>query len=145
MENHAIIIEDASDEERNAWYDLCDIFIMPARQIEGDVEGFGIVYLEAGLHGKPVIAGDSGGVRDAVVDNLNGLLVNPESGSEIAAAIVKLARDEALRKRLGEQGRERALKNFDWKKQVERIYKIISNNNKRFPEASPGYQPPLPP
>ena len=52
------------------------IFIMPARNIAGDFEGFGIVYLEANLAKKPVIAGDSGGVRDAVVHNLNGLVVD---------------------------------------------------------------------
>ena len=52
---------------------------MTSKKIEDDFEGFGIVYLEANLAGKPVIAGDSGGVRDAVHDNLNGLLVIPDN------------------------------------------------------------------
>ena len=116
-----ILISDADDEELNAWYELCDIFIMPSRNIKGDFEGFGIVYLEANLHGKPVIAGDSGGVRDAVVNNVNGLLVNPESTTEIKNAIIKLCKDEGLANKLGQQGKERAIKDFNWEKQIASI------------------------
>ena len=121
-----ILIDKASDEETASFYDLCDIFIMPAREIDGDFEGFGIVYLEANAHGKPVIAGDSGGVRDAVIDGVNGLLVNPESTDEIANAIIKLSKDEGLRKKLGEQGRER-VKQFDWKNQADKVKKVYKS------------------
>jgi phosphatidylinositol alpha-1,6-mannosyltransferase len=127
LNKSAIIITDATDEERNSWYDLCDIFIVAGRQIGSDVEGFGIVYLEAGLHGKPVIAGDSGGVHDAVEDNLNGLLIDATDTAAIARVVSGLAQDESLRHQLGEQGRERAINRFDWAKQVEKIYKTISN------------------
>jgi len=122
-----VLIDKASDEEVTAFYGFCDIFIMPAREINGDFEGFGIVYLEANLHSKPVIAGDSGGVRDAVVDGVNGLLVNPESTDEITNAIIKLAKDESLRKKLGEQGRERAEKEFGWEGQVYKVCKVIKS------------------
>ena len=90
LDEHVLLITDATDEEVNAWYELCDMFIMPAREEDGDFEGFGIVYLEANSYSKPVIAGDSGGVRDAVKDGVNGLLVNPESVEEIKNAIIKL-------------------------------------------------------
>jgi phosphatidylinositol alpha-1,6-mannosyltransferase len=123
LSDDVILITDASDEDAQAWYELCDIFIMPARDIDGDVEGFGIVYLEANAHGKPVIAGDSGGVRDAVKPDLNGLLVNPESAAEIRDAILKLCKDEFLRRRLGQQGRE-WVKSFVWEKKVEKIYNV---------------------
>lgn len=125
LEKNVIIITNADDEEKNCWYNLCDIFIMPARTIGDDFEGFGIVYLEANLAGKPVIAGDSGGVRDAVQDGLNGLLVNPENINEIADAVIKLAKDENLRKKLGEQGRERAVNEFNWEKQTQIIYQLM--------------------
>lgn len=125
LEEHVRLITDANDEEVQAWYELCDIFIMPARQIGGDFEGFGIVYLEANAHGKPVIAGDSGGVRDAVVDCVNGLLVDPEKVEVIADAIVKLCKDKTLRKRLGEQGRER-VKEFGWERQVAKLKQVTS-------------------
>lgn len=125
LQKNIILITDADDEEKNCWYNICDIFIMPARTIGDDFEGFGIVYLEANLAGKPVIAGDSGGVRDAVEDEVNGLLVNPENTDEIADAIIKLAKDENLRKKLGEQGKERAVKEFNWEKQVQIIYQLM--------------------
>lgn len=127
LEKHAIVLTESTDQERNAWYDLCDIFILAGRQIGSDVEGFGIVYLEAGLHGKPVIAGDSGGVRDAVEDNLNGLLIDPTDTAAIARAITGLAQDETLRRQLGQQGRERATMRFSWEKQITKLHKLISN------------------
>jgi phosphatidylinositol alpha-1,6-mannosyltransferase len=125
VKNKIIFLGQISDEDRWAWLELCDIFIMPSRNIAGDYEGFGIVYLEANLAGKPVVAGDSGGVRDAVINNINGFLVNPESVEEIAAAVIKLAADPELRKALGEQGKRRAVENFNAKKQVEKIFKIL--------------------
>ncbi|PIR92274.1 hypothetical protein COU01_02655 [Candidatus Falkowbacteria bacterium CG10_big_fil_rev_8_21_14_0_10_44_15] len=124
IQNNVLLITNADDSEVNSWYELCDIFIMPARNIDGDFEGFGIVYLEANAYGKPVIAGDSGGVRDAVQNGVNGLLVDPESVEEISNAIIKLAQDESLRKKLGEQGRERA-RQFNWQVQVEKVMKAL--------------------
>ncbi len=132
-----------NDEEKWAWLNLCDIFIMPTREIRrgatnaahannkmkgGDFEGFGIVYLEANLACKPVIAGESGGVGDAVINMENGLFVNSENVGEISHAITKLALDKNLRKKLGEQGRQRALKNFKWGNKVKLIYNLIIHN-----------------
>ena len=127
LEKHVRIINQAADAERDDWYDLCDIFIMTSRNINGDFEGFGIVYLEANLAGKPVIAGRSGGVEDAVIDGLNGLLVDQEDTEKIASAVIKLALDSKLRQRLGQRGRERALKEFNWKKQILKIQNFINN------------------
>ncbi|MEI6597163.1 MAG: glycosyltransferase family 4 protein [bacterium] len=125
LENNVKIISNVSDEERNAWYGLCDIFIMTSRNIAGDFEGFGIVYLEANLAGKPVIAGRSGGVGDAVIDGLNGLLVNPEDTSQITSAVIKLALNPGLRQKLGERGKERAINDFNWRKQINKIYNFF--------------------
>ncbi len=125
LKESTIVITDAGNGEKNIWYNICDTFIMPSRSIDGDFEGFGIVYLEANLAGKPVIAGDSGGVRDAVRGGVNGLLVNPENAGEIKDAIIKLAKDKRLREKLGRQGRERAIKEFNWEKQVNKVYKLI--------------------
>jgi len=125
IKNKIIFLGQISDDDKWAWLELCDIFIMPSRDIAGDYEGFGIVYLEANLAGKPVIAGDSGGVRDSVINNINGLLVNPENAQEITAAVIKLAADPELRKALGEQGKRRAVENFNAKKQVEKLYNLM--------------------
>ena len=120
-----IFLGQITDDDKWAWLELCDIFIMPSRNINGDYEGFGIVYLEANLAGKPVIAGDSGGVRDAVINNINGLLVNPENAQEIAAVVIKLASDAKLRQDLGSQGKRRVVENFNAKKLVEKLYREL--------------------
>lgn len=115
------------DRDKWAWLKACDIFIMPSREETGDFEGFGVVYLEAGLAGKPVIAGDSGGVRDAVKGAITGILVDPEKIDRIAGSIILLAQDRALRVKLGEQARERILAEFNWEGQVKKVLKIINN------------------
>lgn len=123
-----IFVGDISETEKWAWLKLCDIFIMPSRNIKGDFEGFGLVYLEANLSAKPVIAGDAGGVRDAVIDGQNGLLVNPEDVVSIREAIIKLADDPARRERLGRFGQERALQDFSWERQAAKLAAVLKNS-----------------
>ncbi len=114
-----------TEEEKWVWYDLCDLFVLPSREEEGNMEGFGIVYIEANLAGKTVIAGDSGGIKDAVKDGVNGVLVDPNNVNRISDAIIELAQNEDLRNKLGEQGRQRAIENFNWEKQIKQIYDFI--------------------
>ena len=102
----------------------CSVFIMPSRNIAGDFEGFGIVYLEAGLCQKPVIAGNSGGVADAVLDSETGFLLNPESPADLAQAIQTLAEDENLRTRMGQQGKIHA-QSFFWNIQAEKFSQFL--------------------
>jgi len=116
---------EVSDLEKWSFLDLCDIFVMPARAINGDFEGFGIVYLEANLYGKPVIAGNSGGVSDAVVNNETGLLIDPENISEIADAIKLLVNSPEKRLSLGTTGRERVLRDFLWSSQIKKLYENL--------------------
>jgi len=131
--NNVIFLGEVADKEKWAWLSLCDIFIMPARNIDGDFEGFGIVYLEANLAGKPVIAGDSGGTKDAVQGAYSGILVDPENISRIAGAVIGLAQDAKLIIKLGEQGRERAINEFNWEKQIDKIYNVIHRLPERLP------------
>ncbi|MCX6745467.1 MAG: glycosyltransferase family 4 protein [Candidatus Parcubacteria bacterium] len=125
VRGNLIIAEDIPNSNLSAFYDLANIFIMPARQIGEDIEGFGIVYLEANLFSKPVIAGRSGGVEDAVLDGQTGILVNPESVQEIGSAILRLFNDPELANKLGIQGKERVLLEFQWPKQIEKIKNIL--------------------
>lgn len=121
-----IFTGEISEEEKWTFLSLSDIFVMPARNIAGDFEGFGIVFLEAGLLAKPVIAGKSGGISDAVSHNYSGLMVDPESKNEISEAILKLLNNKKLNHDLGEGGRERALNKFNWKKQTKNIYDFLN-------------------
>jgi glycosyltransferase involved in cell wall biosynthesis len=81
----------------------------------GDVEGYGIVYDEAHLCGKPCIAADIGGAPEAVHDEFDGLLVPPGDIAALAAAIRRLAGDPGLVRSFGMKGRDRILaKQYDW-------------------------------
>jgi phosphatidylinositol alpha-1,6-mannosyltransferase len=123
--DHLTICEDIPDTNLPSYYDMADVFIMPARQIGSDVEGFGIVYLETNSFGKPVIAGKSGGASEAVLDGQTGVLVDPEDVSQIARAIINLMTNDEYAMKLGAQGKERVLKEFQWPVQVEKIKNLL--------------------
>jgi glycosyltransferase involved in cell wall biosynthesis len=92
------------------YYSACDIFALLTSFDEkaASIEGFGIVYVEAGYFGKPVLATEIGGVIDAVHHEKNGLLVEPDDSEGITQAFLRLCRDSSLRKKLGQTGRELA-------------------------------------
>jgi len=117
-----------NEEEKKMWMKNCDIFIMPSRNIKGDVEGFGIVYLEAGLAGKAVVAGRSGGVEDAVLDYETGILVDADNPDSIYDAVLELYRDFDLRAELAYNGMKRVLSSFLWKEQARKFFNYINRN-----------------
>lgn len=106
-------------------YALSDVFAMPSREQERDVEGFGLVFLEASASGKPVVGGRSGGIPDALVEGRTGLLVDPQDPDDIAAALTRLLGDEPLARRLGEQGRARVVSDFTWAGVGDRVQAIV--------------------
>jgi phosphatidyl-myo-inositol dimannoside synthase len=114
------------DEERNAWLRRTDLLAMPSRLPRDGLagEGFGIVYLEAGTYGKPVVAGNVAGALDAVSDGETGLLVDPTDASAVAEAITRLLLDRALAARLGAAGAERA-RRFAWPQIVGRVRELL--------------------
>ena len=117
-----------SDGELGSYYALCDVFTMISREIpeKGDVEGFGIVYLEANLFGKPVVAGRSGGVPDAVLDGQTGLMVDPDNPLDVANALIRLLLDPVLAHRLGEAGRARVLEEFSGQSAVQKLHDVMA-------------------
>jgi phosphatidyl-myo-inositol dimannoside synthase len=90
--------------ELPGYYDAADVFAMPCRTRRGglDVEGLGIVYLEASATGLPVVGGDSGGAPDAILDGETGYVVRDERG--VVARVTKLLRDPAKARAMGEKG-----------------------------------------
>ncbi len=108
------------------YYCAADLFVMPSRHIPGEsVEGFGIVYAEAGYYGLPVIGGRAGGVPEVVLDGRTGLLVDPENPADIAAAIVSLLEDPAWRRELGAAGRTRVHEDLTWSHVAARVARAI--------------------
>jgi len=126
LSDHAKIISRVDDKELAILYSLANLFTMAVRELPGgDVEGFGIVYLEAGLFNLPVIAGRSGGAVEAVEDNKSGLVVDPENPTAISNAIIKILNNTELATELGRYGRQRALDRFTWPKQSEKLEKFL--------------------
>ncbi|MFQ5706404.1 MAG: glycosyltransferase family 4 protein [bacterium] len=119
------------DQELAQYYRLCDIFVLPNCEthqdprLRGDYEGFGIVFLEAAACGKPVIAGLSGGVEDAVVHNQTGLLVEPQNTRELTAAIERLVENPELCARMGRCGRRRAVAEFNWDDLARKFERLL--------------------
>ncbi len=109
-------------EELPRFYNTADIFVLANRwEADGNVEGFGIVFLEANACGKAVIAGTSGGTGDAVRDGYNGLRVDGDDAGQIREAIRRLLTDPGLRERLGAQGRRLVEAECTWDRVFEKL------------------------
>ncbi|CQR64465.1 glycosyltransferase family 4 protein [Streptomyces leeuwenhoekii] len=114
-------------EELPAHYGAGDVFAMPCRTRRGglDVEGLGIVYLEASATGLPVVAGDSGGAPDAVLDGETGWVVRGGVPEEAADRIVTLLGDAELRRRMGERGRAWVEEKWRWDLLADRLRALL--------------------
>jgi phosphatidylinositol alpha-1,6-mannosyltransferase len=109
------------DAEMAAHYSLADVFALPSLATDQDVEGFGIVYLEAGACEVPVVGGLAGGVPDAVSDGETGLLVDPSDTARLAEAIGGLLRDRDRARAMGRRARARILESFTWTAASDRM------------------------
>lgn len=110
------------DERKHLVYRSSDVFVMVSRAVEHGVqEGFGIVFLEANMHGLPVVGSRCGGIPDAVEDGVNGLLVDQRAHDQVAGAVVALLRDPARRSHLARAGQERVRSRFNWPSIAARV------------------------
>lgn len=112
-------------EELERYICLGDLFAMPSRSRLGglEVEGLGIVYLEASACGLPVLGGDSGGAPDAVLHGATGLVVNGLDTKAIAEGIIKLL--ESDRKTMGNLGRKWTVENWDWQIWATKFVELV--------------------
>jgi len=110
------------------WYAAGDVFAMPCRTRVGgwDVEGLGIVFLEASATGLPVIVGNSGGAVDAVLDGETGFLVNGNNLSEIRDRLIELLTNQDLAKRMGSAGRNWVAQEWTWEHSFKRLESLLS-------------------
>lgn len=116
------------DEELPDYYRLCDMYVMPNREIfdsTDSIEGFGISFVEASACGKPVIGGKSGGAVEAVADGISGYLVDPESVEDFTSVAIKLLTNNDLFTKIGANGRNRAVEEMDWKSRAEKLNELV--------------------
>ena len=115
-------------EDLPAYYDAANIFAMPCRTRRAglDVEGLGIVYLEASATGLPVIAGDSGGAPDAVLDGETGYVVPGRDVNAVADRLVELLRDPVGAAAMGEKGQAWIDREWTWDLVSNRLQDILS-------------------
>ncbi|EGD55830.1 glycosyltransferase family 4 protein [Gordonia neofelifaecis] len=106
---------------------MADVFAMPTRtRGRGlDVEGLGIVFLEASASGVPVVAGDSGGAPETVRQGVTGTVVDGRDHVRIAEAIIEILTSPRLAAAMGAAGREWAVENWQWKKQAARLMRLL--------------------
>lgn len=102
------------DDDLPSYYNLADLYVMPNSEENGDIEGFGMVFLEANACGIPVIGGRSGGAAEAVLHGKTGMLVDPHDAGELASAIGMLIDNRSKRQELGAFGLSRARREFSW-------------------------------
>lgn len=104
-----------------------DVFAMPSRSrfFGLEVEGLGIVYLEASACGLPVIAGASGGAPDAVLDGVTGFVVDGQDNHEIATVAITLLSDLDQAKKMGAAGREWIIENWRWEIWSQRFNELL--------------------
>ena len=115
-----------SQENLPRLYAACDVFVLPS---VSRLEAFGIVALEAMSTGKPVVVADIPGVREVIQDGREGLLADPINPQDLADKVRRLLADPALRKTMGERGREKVLAEFSIEKvtdQVEAVYRSVA-------------------
>ena len=115
VEQHVQFLRGITDEQMIECYQQCDLFILPNRTIDNDIEGFGMVLVEAQSCGKPVVAGDSGGTKETMLLGESGFIIDATQPSNIASTVVGMLSDEQKLKDMGSKGREHVLKSLDWK------------------------------
>ena len=110
-----------------SYFGVGDVFAMPCRTRLGgiDVEGLGMVFLEAAACGLPVVAGDSGGAPDTVVDGETGFVVNGDRVDPVATAVADLLADPARAARMGARGRDWVRQRWSWENSVATIQQLL--------------------
>jgi phosphatidylinositol alpha-1,6-mannosyltransferase len=129
LENHVVFTGRVQFADLPKYIQLGEVFAMPARDrfFGLEVEGLGIVYLEASACELPVVVGRSGGAPDAVVEGVTGFTVDGSNPSEIAKVICKLLADPKLAKDLGLAGRKWVVENWRWQIWADKFNSLLNH------------------
>lgn len=122
VRDHVLFVGTKGGEELASYYQACDVFVLPSRS-----EGFGVVFLEAMSHGKPVVAANSGGAPEVVEDGVTGLLVEYGDISTLASSLTRLLTDREGRHRIGEAGRRRVAAQYTFEHFRTRLETLLTD------------------
>ncbi len=111
-------------EDLPRWYNACDVFVMPNREINGDTEGFGMVFVEAAGCGKPAVAGKAGGTGAAVLNGVTGLRIDAARLEEVVEGLRRVLSDATAARRLGDAALARARDHFHWDAVAEQTRRL---------------------
>lgn len=125
LEEHVIFHSEISDKEMIQCYQQCDLFILPNRTVGNDIEGFGMVLVEAQACGKPVIAGDSGGTSETMLIGETGFILDCTSSQPIAKTLTELLSQPEKLVSLGKQGRVHATTQLDWEVHTKKAINLF--------------------
>jgi phosphatidylinositol alpha-1,6-mannosyltransferase len=125
--DHVRFVGNVPDAELPALFNTASAYIGASRRGDGArVEGFGVALAEASACGLPVIAGQSGGLAEAVHDGETGFVVNPDDPAAVAAALQRLLGDQLLARRLGQGGRKAIETYYNWDRVIRDLRDIES-------------------
>jgi phosphatidylinositol alpha-1,6-mannosyltransferase len=120
LNDHVQFLTDVSDAQMIQCYQQSDIFILPNRTIGNDIEGFGMVLVEAQACGKPVIAGDSGGTKETMLLNQSGFVIDCTDEKLISKTVATLLSDPVGSNEMGKVGRKHVESELDWQAHVQK-------------------------
>jgi|TARA_B110000114_G_scaffold55580_1_gene59151 phosphatidylinositol alpha-1,6-mannosyltransferase len=114
-----------TNKDKEYYLSIADLFIMPSYKVEKSIEGFGISYVEAAAYSIPSIAGQEGGVTDAVLDKKTGWCVNPMNQKQLSKVLLEAINNNKKRELLGRQAQEEFLNSFVGEKVFRKFMKSI--------------------
>jgi glycosyltransferase involved in cell wall biosynthesis len=114
LQNRVLYVGGVSDGDKELLFSSADIFVQPNIKVMGDMEGFGLVVLEAAMHGLPVIASDIEGLQDAIQDGRSGFLVAAGDADAYARKIEEVLQNPEFKDTFGNQARDFVGRNYAW-------------------------------
>ena len=128
VESYVHLLGNVTMEDLPRWYNAADVFAMPNREIDGDTEGFGMVFIEAAACGTPVLAGIAGGTAAAVVHDVNGYRVDGSSNKEILDHLELLLRDSETAEKFGRSGCMLVQQRYSWEIVAEKTRAVAGGS-----------------
>ncbi len=127
LHDNVMFMSEIDDETMIKCYQQCDLFALPNRTVEQDIEGFGMVLVEAQACGKVVIAGDSGGTKETMLMNESGFVVDCTKPEPLAEQCIKVLSDMDKAQHMGLKGRAHVEVNLDWLAHKEKAQLLFSS------------------